>query len=134
MKAGELTVYKVQQPDGSFKNRPVVLLKEMRPFGDWIVCAVSTQLQQEVKGFDLIIRDTDRSFVSTGLKNSSLIRLGIINTASKKSLPGIIGSLEAGATTLLQQRLADHLVRAAGASFRRRRVRECAGVHRASAS
>ena len=55
MKEGDICIHKVAQPDGSFKMRPVLLLKQMRPFGDWIVCAISTQLRQEVKDFDLIV-------------------------------------------------------------------------------
>jgi mRNA interferase MazF len=111
MKAGDMSVYKMQQSDGSVKSRPVALLKQVRPFGDWIVCAVSTQLQQEVKGFDLVIADTDRSFGSTGLKSSSLIRLGFINTVCNKDLPGSIGSLAPKVIALLQHRLADYLIK-----------------------
>lgn len=50
MKDGDICIHKVAQPDGSFKMRPVLLLKQMPPFGDWIVCAISSQLRQEVKG------------------------------------------------------------------------------------
>jgi hypothetical protein len=40
----------LQQSDGSVKNHPVVLLRQMPPFGDWLVCGVSTQLRQRVAG------------------------------------------------------------------------------------
>jgi mRNA interferase MazF len=111
MKAGDLTVHGVEQSDGSLKTRPVVLLKQMRPFGDWLVCAVSTQLQQEVKGFDVLIPDTNHSFASTGLKRSSLIQLGVINTVSNNTLAGAIGSLDPKTIVLLQQRLASYLIK-----------------------
>jgi len=111
MKAGDITVHRVAQPDGSFKVRPVLLLRRMQPFGDWMVCAISTQLRQEVHGFDIVMPDTAPSFKSTGLKGASLIRLGFINTVSKTALPGPIGGLEAKTIKLLQQRLANYLVK-----------------------
>ena len=40
MKDGDICIHKVAQPDGTFKIRPVLLLKQMPPYGDWIVCAI----------------------------------------------------------------------------------------------
>lgn len=80
MKDGDICIHKVAQPDGSFKIRPVLLLKQMRPYGDWIVCAISTQLRQEVKGFDFIIDEINPDFFLSGLRSVSLVRLGFINT------------------------------------------------------
>jgi mRNA interferase MazF len=111
MKDGDICIHKVAQPDGTFKIRPVLLLKQMPPFGDWIVCAVSTQLRQEVKGFDFIIDDTNPGFMLSGLKGSSLIRLGFINTVDKKTIPGVIGEVSATIVKMLQQRLADKLIK-----------------------
>ena len=93
MKEGDISIHKVAQPDGSFKMRPVLLLKQMRPYCDWIVCAISTQLTQEVKGFDFIIDEINPEFRLTGLKSSSLVRLGFINTIDKKTIPGTIGNI-----------------------------------------
>ena len=111
MKAGDITIHKILQPDGSAKVRPVLLLKQVPPYGDWIVCAVSAQLQQEIKGFDWLLLQTDTAFAATGLKTSSLIRLGFINTISKKVLPGPIGSIDKKTIGLLLQRLADFLIK-----------------------
>lgn len=111
MKDGDISIHKVVQPDGSFKTRPVLLLKQMRPFGDWIVCAISTQLKQEVKDFDFIMEDKNASFKLTGLKSSSLVRLGFINTIDKKSIPGTIGQIPENIIKSLQQRLANQLLK-----------------------
>lgn len=111
MKEGDIGVIDMRQPDGSVKTRPVLLLKKVKPFNDWIVCAISTQLQQEVNGFDMIIDSADGSFASTGLKQSSIIRLGMISTVSKTVIPGIIGSIQPNDLITLQKRLAALLVR-----------------------
>ena len=111
MKDGDICIHKVAQPDGTFKIRPVLLLKQMRPYGDWIVCAISTQLRQEVKGFDFIIDEMNRDFAISGLKSSSLIRLGFINTVDKKAIPGVIGEVSSIILKMLQQRLASELIK-----------------------
>ena len=111
MKDGDICIHKVAQPDGTFKIRPVLLLKQMPPFGDWIVCAISTQLRQEVKDFDFIIDESNPDFMLSGLKSSSLIRLGFINTVDKKAIPGVIGNISTIIVKMLQQRLADKLIK-----------------------
>jgi len=46
MKEGDIVLTPVPQADGQVKNRPAIILREMRPFRDLLVCGVSTQLQQ----------------------------------------------------------------------------------------
>ncbi len=55
MKEGDVVILAMPQVDGSIKNRPTIILREMPPFQDMLVCGISTQLRQEVKGFDEII-------------------------------------------------------------------------------
>jgi mRNA interferase MazF len=81
----------------------------MPPFGDWLVCGISGQLHQEVKGFDVVVLDNDPHFVATGLRNSSVIRLGYLAVVPKKDIPGIIDAIDSGTLKLLLQRLVDHL-------------------------
>ena len=42
----------IPQADGRTKNRPAVVLREMPPYSDLLVCGVSTQLDQQVGDFD----------------------------------------------------------------------------------
>jgi hypothetical protein len=51
------------QADGQVKHRPAVLLRVMPPFGDWLVCGVSTQLTQAVVEFDEVIGISDPDFL-----------------------------------------------------------------------
>ena len=52
MTEGEVALTPLPQADGRIKPRPAILLRQMPPFGDWLVCGVSTQLHQEDVGFD----------------------------------------------------------------------------------
>ena len=78
MKVGDIALAPLPQANGQLKNRPVVLLHQLPPFGDFLVCGISTQLQQCVAGFDERILVNDPEFAATGLKAASLIRLGFL--------------------------------------------------------
>jgi mRNA interferase MazF len=109
MNQGDIATIPIITSSGVPKNRPVLLLKQMPPFGDWLVCGISGQLHQEVKGFDVVVLDNDPDFAATGLRNSSVIRLGYLAVVPKKDIPGIIDAIDSGTLKLLLQRLVDHL-------------------------
>lgn len=52
MRTGAIVLAHVQQADGRMKPRPVVVLQEMPPYYDLLVCAVSSRLRHEYPGFD----------------------------------------------------------------------------------
>ena len=62
MKSGSVALARVQQADGQFKPRPVVILNRMPPFGDYLVCALSSRLHHEVPGFDEVIDEQDSDY------------------------------------------------------------------------
>jgi len=66
------------QADGEAKQRPAILLRQVPPFGDWLVCGVSTQVHHEIVGFDDLIEPSHADFAGSGLKAPSLIRLGFL--------------------------------------------------------
>lgn len=76
MRQGDVVVVPMPQADGMAKHRPAIILREMPPFRDVLLCGVSTQLRQAAKDFDEVISPTDADFASSGLKEESLIRLG----------------------------------------------------------
>jgi mRNA interferase MazF len=93
MKEGNVAIAPIPQADGNIKNRPIILLRSIPPYQDWLVCGVSTQLHQLVPGFDEIINTEDIDFVSSGLKTSSLVRLGFLSLLPRRSIIGSIGSI-----------------------------------------
>ena len=109
MKPGSIALAQVQQSDGRLKPRPVVILQEMPPFSDWLVCAVSSQLRQEFLGFDEIVHSADADFKSSGLKVSSLIRLGLVATIPRSAMLGELGVISNARLAGLRFRLAKHI-------------------------
>lgn len=109
MNAGDVVLTPLPQADGRLKPRPAVLLKKMPPFGDWLLCGVSTQLQQEVAGFDDIIAPSDLDFSGSGLKAASLIRLGFLAVLPEDHMLGILGAVSAERHRALMSRLSGFL-------------------------
>ena len=60
----------------------------MPPFGDLLVCGVSTQLRQFTPGFDELIMNGDSDFAMSGLMAESVIRLRFLGIKSQKASPG----------------------------------------------
>ena len=109
MKAGDIRLSPLRQADGQIKTRPVLLLRSTPPFGDFIACGLSTQLQQEVKGFDEIIGPDDADFTIARLKQPSLIRLAFIGSLPARDIHGHLGSIGDTRLHRLLTKLADFL-------------------------
>lgn len=111
MKEGDVILTPVPQANGQIKNRPALFLREMPPFNDALVCGISTQLQQQVTGFDEIIRRQDADFASSGLVADSLFRLGFLALIPRNKLIGSIGSIAPARHKRLLKNLSDYLVK-----------------------
>ena len=111
MKESDIVLTPVPQADGRVKNRPALLLRNMPPFNDALVCGISTQLHQEVAGFDETITQQDDDFAKSGLIADSLIRLGFLAVVSQNRLIGSIGSVSAERHRRLLKNLSDYLLK-----------------------
>jgi len=109
MNEGDIALTPLPQADDRFKPRPAILLRRMPPFGDWLVCGVSTQLHQEVAGFDDVIEPAHSDFRDSGLKSASVIRLGFLTVLPADHFLGVLGSISRERHTRLLQRLAAFL-------------------------
>lgn len=109
MNEGDIVLAQLPQADGRSKNRPAVLLRRLPPFGDWLVCGVSTQVQQRVADFDEFISPTDPDFANTGLKAASIIRLEFIAVLPDTAMLGTIGSISRARHHRLLASLCRHL-------------------------
>ncbi len=110
MTEGDIVLASIQQADGMMKNRPGVFLREIRPYGDLLICGLGTQLRHEVAGFDEIISSNDPDFASSRLATASLIRLGYLVTIPRNKVQGKIGSISAERHRRLLERLSEYLV------------------------
>jgi mRNA interferase MazF len=109
MKDGDVLLASLPQGDGIFKDRPALLLRRMPPFQDFLVCGISTQIQQAVPDLDETITPTDVDFRTSGLKAASLIRLGYLAVLSRSEIKGRIGNVSAARRNRLLTRLSDFL-------------------------
>jgi len=109
MNQGDVVLTPVPQANGILKNRPAIFLREMPPYRDVLVCGISTQLHQEVKGFDEVVNQADSDFAATGLRTTSLIRLGFLAVLPRSSVVGSIGSVSPERHRRLLTRLSDYL-------------------------
>ncbi|MFN8424490.1 MAG: transcriptional regulator [Anaerolineae bacterium] len=105
MTEGDVALTPLPQADGGTKPRPAILLRQMPPFSDWLVCGVSTQLHQEVVDFDDVIDVSHSDFGESGLKAPSLIRLGFLAVLPSEALLGVLGSISPERHGRLLQRL-----------------------------
>jgi mRNA interferase MazF len=111
MKEGDVVLTPIPQADSRVKNRPAIILREMPPYGDLLVCGISTQLYHYVQGFDEIISPTDDDFSSSGLVAASLIRLSFLAILPRKNIAGVIGSVAPERHRRLLEALSNYLVR-----------------------
>jgi mRNA interferase MazF len=109
MSEGDVALAALPQADGQSKARPVILLRQMPPFADWLVCGVSTQTHQEVADFDGVINASAADFRRSGLKADSLIRLGFLAVFPRERLLGVLGSISTERHQRLLQRLSAFL-------------------------
>lgn len=111
MKEGDVILASIPQSDGGQKTRPVIILRELPPYCDFLVCGVSTQLHHGAKDFDEIISPQDPDFKSSGLLARSLIRLGFLAVLPRNSIVGTIGSISKGRHDRLLKKIANHLLK-----------------------
>lgn len=109
MNDGDIVVAALRQADGSSKARPALCWKRMPPFQDVLVCGVSTRLQHMVTGFEELITPGDPDFPATGLRASSIFRLGYLAVLSHGQLTGRIGNISSQRLNRLLTTLAEFL-------------------------
>ena len=108
MREQDVVLAPLPQATGQVKNRPAIVVRAMPPYGDFLVCGVSTQLRQEVAGFDDPIGPGDPDFLASGLKAPSLIRLSFLAVQPASGLLGAIGSISEDRHERLPGRLSNH--------------------------
>lgn len=111
MKESDIILAALIQTDGQIKKRPVLLLRMMPKYQDFLACGISSQLQQYVSQFDEIVSPSDADFNSSGLVTTSVIRLSFLSIVPQKKIIGLIGSISPQRHQKLLQNLSDYLTR-----------------------
>ncbi len=110
MREGDIVLALLPQADGQLKNRPALFLRDLPPFGDALLCGISTQLARAVHGFDEVIEPPDDDFSSSGLVSASVIRLGFLAVLPRNQLLGSIGQISEDRRRRLLNNLSEHLL------------------------
>lgn len=109
MKEGDIVLTQLPQSDGVVKNRPVLLLRKMPVFGDFLVSGISTQLHQEIENFDERIKLNDADFLTSGLKAPSIVRLSFLAVLPAYKTLGAIGFISTERHHRLLKNLSSYL-------------------------
>ncbi|MBI5651656.1 MAG: type II toxin-antitoxin system PemK/MazF family toxin [Chloroflexi bacterium] len=109
--AGQIVLFRFPQTDRTQgKLRPALLLERLPgQFDDWLICMISSQLQQFVPGFDEIVQPNDDDFVQSGLKVASVIRIGRLAVMDGAVLLGATGEIDAERLRRIKTNLANWL-------------------------
>ena len=106
---GQIVLFRFPQTDQQTANlRPALIIRKLPgQYDDWLICMISSQLSQEIPGFDEIITSDDPDFRGSGLKLSSLVRIGRLAVVNKDILIGKIGQVDGLRLSRIRQKLSE---------------------------
>ena len=109
---GQVVLFRFPQTDlEEGKLRPALLLGQLPgEFDDWLICMISSQTRRFTPDFDEIVRKEDADFTGSGLKVSSVIRVGRLAVADGDILLGAIGQITPERLKRIKERLATWLI------------------------
>ncbi len=109
--AGQVVVFRFPQADlEEGKLRPALLLGKLPGnYDDWLICMISSQTRQYIVGFDETIQENDNDFGESGLKVTSVIRVGRLAVVSGEILIGAIGQVSSERLSRVKKHLSDWL-------------------------
>jgi mRNA interferase MazF len=109
--AGQVVVFRFPQTDlEEGKLRPALLLGKLPgEYDDWLICMISSQTRQHIAGFDEIMQENDDDFGESGLKVTSVIRVGRLAVVSGEILIGAIGQVSSERLNRVKKHLSDWL-------------------------
>jgi mRNA interferase MazF len=93
------------------KLRPALVIRKVPgPHDDWLICMISSQLSNEVEGFEERISEHDDDFISSGLKQASLIRIARLAVVDQNIMIGAIGEIGAARLERIKKHLSSWLI------------------------
>jgi len=108
---GQIVLFRFPQTDQQAgKLCPALVVRKLPGrYEDWLISMISSQLNQDIPGFDEIILPSDSDFSESGLKIASLIRIGRIAVVNSDILLGSIGQISDTRLQRIRQKLSDWL-------------------------
>lgn len=105
---GQTVLFKFPQTDQQIgKLRPALVIRRLpTPYNDWLICMVSSQLNQKQPVLDETITPNDSDFLDSGLKLPSVIRICRLAVVNGDILIGKIGQISNKRLLRIKQNLA----------------------------
>ena len=109
---GQIVLFRFPQTDQTEgKLRPALILRQLPgQYNDWLICMISSQLDQKIIEFDEIISPNDTDFNQSGLKFSSVIRISRIAVVSRDILLGKLGQIDSQRLFRIKQKLSNWIL------------------------
>ena len=105
---GQVVLLNFPYADSSVsKLRPALILRRLPGrHDDWLVCMISSQLDQAIEHFDEVIRPEDADFMASGLKRASAVRIARLAIVDRGRFTGGLGEISAVRLAHIRSRLA----------------------------
>ncbi|MHC4873988.1 MAG: type II toxin-antitoxin system PemK/MazF family toxin [Planctomycetota bacterium] len=109
IKEGKIVLFKFPQTDlGKGKIRPALVVKKLPgKYDDWLICMISSQLENKIDEIDNIINEVDEDYSLSGLKKESLFRVSRLAVADKSIFSGIIGEISQNRLQSIKHNIAE---------------------------
>ena len=111
--AGQIVLFRFPQAGlEQGKLRPALLLGRLPgEYDDWLICMITSQIRHHVPEFDEIIREGDPDFAASGLKVSSVVRVGRLAVVEGEILLGATGQIAPERLARIKTHLSEWLMR-----------------------
>jgi mRNA interferase MazF len=108
---GQTVLFRFPQTDQQEgKLRPALVIRRVPgQYDDWLVCMISSRLEYGIIGFDEVIRPGDADYDQSGLRVTSLVRIGRLAVMNKDILVGQIGEIDPARLLRIKPKLAEWL-------------------------
>ena len=112
IKEGQVVLFRFPQADQTERKlRPALVIRKLPGrHEDWLICMISSRLLQKLPEFDEVVSDQDDDFQSSGLKQTSLVRIARLAVVQSSILLGAIGEINADRLERIRKKLADWLI------------------------
>ncbi len=106
---GQIVLFRFPQTDQEAgKLRPALVLRKLPgQYDDWLICMISSRLEQGIMDFDEVITHGDVDFDESGLKMPSLLRISRLAVVNGEILLGKLGQVEDRRLVRIKQRLSE---------------------------
>ena len=106
MKPGTVVIIQLPQKDGRNKSRPAVVLgNRSTSKTEFLFCGISTQLHEYREEIDDLISFQDVDYESSGLADTSVIRLNYLSILPRQNIRRTIGEISKERLERLKARL-----------------------------